>query len=456
MRKKLLALLMCATMVLGSSAVASAATITNDNISDAIKIVNQYDDGAVEKEFDAKKTSVTFATTFTNTDKTNTGVYTYAFYKDGDSYKYVKTNAAGTTPYTKTSGIELTMTELDENNGLVSFAGTYSVAHDPDNTNKTLTNPSTSTTNLVGSVVQGVDNAYYYISDTKTVAAGSAPDAGYYLVQADGNIAANDTTLGGDGLVHANSAIVEVALKSYSKAETATTKISATIDNFGVDIDNYIALANGSIDLLQLSPSLASGYWVGVSKASGSEYDIAQALANGDITSNAVAVKLDFFKIGTASTKTSTSKDGYTEGDYKKLTNEPTFSKDLSVTFKADWLSRSNAKNANVVYVLNDKYAVDDISEYLYKTGSVFKVSDLADESFTTNYIASGVYLFDTVDDASQNDGVSDTDTTATTTAASTTAATSPKTGDVAPIAALAVVMMGACGAMVVASKKRA
>ena len=32
----------------------------------------------------------------------------------------------------------------------------------------------------------------------------------------------------------------------------------------------------------------------------------------------------------------------------------------------------------------------------------------------------------------------------------------SPKTGDVAPIAALAVVMMGAFGAMVVASMKRA
>ena len=33
---------------------------------------------------------------------------------------------------------------------------------------------------------------------------------------------------------------------------------------------------------------------------------------------------------------------------------------------------------------------------------------------------------------------------------------TSTKTGDVAPIAALAVVLMGAFGAMVVASKKRA
>ena len=63
-----------------------------------------------------------------------------------------------------------------------------------------------------------------------------------------------------------------------------------------------------------------------------------------------------------------------------------------------------------------------------------------------------GVFVFDKGElaaepEADKNDGVSDktTDNTA-----------SPKTGDVAPIAALAVVMMGAFGAMVVASKKRA
>ena len=66
-----------------------------------------------------------------------------------------------------------------------------------------------------------------------------------------------------------------------------------------------------------------------------------------------------------------------------------------------------------------------------------------------------GVFVFDKGElaaepEADKNDGVSDT------TAPTTDNTTSPKTGDVAPIAALAVVMMGAFGAMVVASKKRA
>ena len=48
-----------------------------------------------------------------------------------------------------------------------------------------------------------------------------------------------------------------------------------------------------------------------------------------------------------------------------------------------------------------------------------------------------------------KNAGQADADKT-------TDSTSSPKTGDVAPIAALAVVMMGAFGAMVAASKKRA
>jgi hypothetical protein len=127
---------------------------------------------------------------------------------------------------------------------------------------------------------------------------------------------------------------------------------------------------------------------------------------------------------------------------------------DTTVTFKTDWLSRTSVKNANSVYLLDSN--VTSLNSYFNKIDTVWKISDLEDESFSSKYLVSGTYIFDYNEDASQNDGVSDTDTTATTTAASTTAATSPKTGDVAPIAALAVVMMGACGAMVVASKKRA
>jgi hypothetical protein len=142
----------------------------------------------------------------------------------------------------------------------------------------------------------------------------------------------------------------------------------------------------------------------------------------------------------------------------KKLSYVDVDEKGAAVTFKADWLSRSSAKNANKVYVINPNYDVDKIATYFFKIGSVYEVSDFADDAFTSSYIVSGTYIFDTVEDASQNDGVNDEATTAATTAApaADTAATSPKTGDVAPIAALAVVMMGACGAMVVASKKRA
>ena len=58
------------------------------------------------------------------------------------------------------------------------------------------------------------------------------------------------------------------------------------------------------------------------------------------------------------------------------------------------------------------------------------------------------VVIFDVdADAAKDNAGQADADKTTD---------ASPKTGDVAPIAALAVVMMGAFGAMVVASKKRA
>ena len=69
---------------------------------------------------------------------------------------------------------------------------------------------------------------------------------------------------------------------------------------------------------------------------------------------------------------------------------------------------------------------------------------------------ADGIFVFEKDELAAEpetdaNDGVSDKDATST-----TDTAASPKTGDVAPIAALAVVMMGAFGAMVVASKKRA
>jgi hypothetical protein len=186
---------------------------------------------------------------------------------------------------------------------------------------------------------------------------------------------------------------------------------------------------------------------------------LAQALADGTITKNAAAVQIDFFRVLNATDVNKSVANGAgTEYGFQQLAKVTAEIAPVDVTFNADWLSRSSAKTANTVFIL-DPY-VTTWTAYYQPYGTVYKVSDLADDAFSTKYIASGVYVFDYVEPESQNDGVSDTDTTTTTTAAAATsaetAATSPKTGDVAPIAALAVVMMGACGAMVVASKKRA
>ena len=126
-------------------------------------------------------------------------------------------------------------------------------------------------------------------------------------------------------------------------------------------------------------------------------------------------------------------------------------------TFDADLLSRTGLASAEAI----DVYKVNTIVPTAYDTeyGFVNELKKVATAEVGGNFtfenaadFTDGYFLFDKGElaaepEADKNDGVADktTDSTA-----------SPKTGDVAPIAALAVVMMGAFGAMVVASKKRA
>ena len=87
----------------------------------------------------------------------------------------------------------------------------------------------------------------------------------------------------------------------------------------------------------------------------------------------------------------------------------------------------------------------------IYPITTVDENVSIADKSFVFDVTFTGdedVIVFDQATVADKdNAGQADADKPAD---------ASPKTGDVAPIAALAVVMMGAFGAMVVASKKRA
>jgi hypothetical protein len=463
MRKKLLALLMCATMVLGSSAVASAATITPDDISNAQKVIDQYTDGAIDKEVDAKSTKVTFSVKYESGSGT-------AFYNYG--IVDTKTDNKATTTVVKTdkSGNALTQVNseaiiggIDDVNHVVYFKEAGEIGYTTAGSNNGATNPSASTENISATAASIVnDTSNYYVKGTWGLAGTSLAANQYAVVtkaQFEGLTDATNPAniFDSDNNLTASRAVV--TLTKYTQGETAISTTKATTDGFGVDPDGYIALKDSKTSVVELSKEIADGYWVSISQATASLGDVAQALADSEISASAVAVQIDFYEL-TANTDLdkNTTDNPNGEESFMQLKKVKTAKSNVDVTFKSDWLSRSNAKNANKVYVINPNYGSDKIAEYFFKIGSVYEVSDLADNAFTTNYIVSGTYIFDTVEDASQNDGVNDEATTTATTAApaADTAATSPKTGDVAPIAALAVVMMGACGAMVVASKKRA
>jgi hypothetical protein len=457
MRKKLLALLMCATMVLGSSAVASAATITQDDITNAQTVINQYTKGDVDDEYDAKTSKVTFSVTYKNGD--TTAFYNYGIVDTGKDDKstdtVVKTDKDGNALTQVTS--ESVIGGIDDVNKVVYFVSTgkYTAGKATQSTtDKAVTNPSQTVENLSASAASVIGSTSNYYVEGSWGLAGTALAANQYAVVTQAQfeqIKTADypyTAFDAAGNLTASRGVV--TLTKYTAGETAIATTKQTTDAYGVDPDGYIALKSGA-KVVELSSKVADGYWVNVYKATASINEVAQALADSEITAKAVAVQIDFYEL-----QSNKDSDTSTETGFMKLKKIDTSKTNADVTFKADWLSRSNAKNANKVYVINPNYDKDKIAQYLYKIGSVYEVSDLADDTFTTNYIVSGTYIFDTVEDASQNDGVNDEATTTAATTASTTAATSPKTGDVAPIAALAVVMMGACGAMVVASKKRA
>ena len=173
-------------------------------------------------------------------------------------------------------------------------------------------------------------------------------------------------------------------------------------------------------------------------------------MVEGTISKNAVAIDVQLYK------SIPTDNNYYDALNSVQYDNEKLVAVDFSrneesANVKADWLSRTNLKKADgvAVFVLDNN--VPTYTKYFERLGSVYKVAEVKDGKFTPDYLVSGTYIFDEVAAAADNAGQSDADTKPATDNTS-----SPKTGDVAPIAALAVVMMGAFGAMVVASKKRA
>ena len=438
MRKKLLALLMCATMVLGTAVTASA--YTDADVTTAKGIVKQF--AKFNEEFtETAAKAVTFSTQYSNV---NTGAYAtfkYGFYGDAskglDMTESVKLNKDGKA-LTKVEGDKLEA-KVDSN----SFKDVTQFVVDAATLAK-----ATDKKNDVIRVTDGGATHLYYISSVVPATVGDTPAKGSVVITT--NVLTTGRPYAGGELI--------VTVKPYTAETTAIAEYPAktSLDDtvYGIDVDGYINLASDDQNLVKMFDTLVDGYWAYVGTAEEDTLDIAEAVSKKTITKDAVAINVKLYQVTNFNTL---PVKGYgnavaMQGTFKQLTYCVASRNSESANVKADWLSRTSLKKADgvSVYVLDE--FVPAITEYFQKVGTVYKVADVKDGKFSPDYLVSGTYIFDVAAAAADNAGKTDAD--ATKPAADSSA--SPKTGDVAPIAALAVVMMGAFGAMVVASKKRA
>ncbi len=396
---------MCATMVLGSSAVAFAVP-SEDNYKDAKKI---YD---------------------------NSKNFTAELYKENELVKetvWVKSVQSNVT-FGFNSANDLKAVKLNSDNKALLYVGDA-----VDVTAKTVTNASVTAAILADAQAKNLDT-------TKSLS-----DLGYNKV-----IYKMVDNVGLEHVIYADVTGTTAKATATTISELTSSKVTVngaeqtvyyTADKYSFVVDDAATKALFKADVKDVTGSGIKCVKYDTANLE-SKYipTLAKALENGTLTKNAIAVQLTAYSVVG-------DKDVY--GDYR-LNKVTTPTAGYTVTSLSDLLSRTSLKNSVNIYKFNEESPVTDyeMGASIYPISTVATDVAISDTKFTFDVTFTGdsdVIIFDQAGDASNNDGVSDTTTAA---AASTT--NSPKTGDVAPIAALAVVMMGACGAMVVASKKRA
>ncbi len=413
MRKKLLALVMCATMVLGSSAVAFASPSTDD-----------YDNAA--KIF---KKGEKVITEIDSTKNVTTPVYVSG--EGGVTYGFLAKSDKDNTP-------NYEAVRLNSDNKPLQKIGDVTI----DNTKKTdaVVNASVTATKAVSELATkfGADanltNAKVAYVVNYNAADASNPIYKVTVVTVNGTTAAPITTL---ATYSSNNGI---------SVESGALKANVdyiTADGYSYDVDTEAVLFKADLR----AASANGNYVYNFSKASGTaaqKLSVAKALEDKVLTKNAAAVTLDVYQYGVSN-----------KVPFIKAVKNPESA--VTLTISTDELSQTSIKNATSVYRISDTVATDVEAGPYNLVANVASDIDVSTAygkfDVTLNFVDNeAILIFDQGAEASNNDGVADT----TTAAAAANNSASPKTGDVAPIAALAVVMMGACGAMVVASKKRA
>lgn len=420
MRKKLLALLMCATMVLGTAVTASAATTKGD----------------AENVFKADKNFKNFFAEYYPTDsivkdsayngKNGTVEYGYIDAVNGlaDEYKPVVVYKAGDklNGTTKNEYYAATHVDnaLDANGDVKELKITQNAA-----------NPSVSSVELAA----------------KKAVADAGFATGLYAVEVTDNLGLAKQIVTVDaatGVVNATEGYVTNTKKwvKYPQADVTLVKASKSILK-STDENAYGTIYSNISAATELADDVDA---------------VMSAIDAGLFSKNAVAVKVTAYLQGTVATEDlGLEKTNIYNGNAKLLYNIDKLQAG-KYTFDSDLISRTGFKDAAAVNVFQPTLAKTKFDTELGTLVKDFVKVATVEVGKTITFdndatFVEGVFVFDKGElaaepEADKNDGVSDTATTDNT--------TSPKTGDVAPIAALAVVMMGAFGAMVVASKKRA
>lgn len=433
MRKKLLALLMCATMVLSSSVVAMAAP-SEDDFKNAGKV-------------------------FTNSEN-----FVNELYKENETIKEtVWVQSVQTNVTFGFNDANLKAVKLNSDSKPLKYVGDYknlAAAGSIVVCENTTTNPSATLQALVDEYVDA-----NHLAASTTVAQAGLTKIAYlcedtlglkHLILASLTAGNTLSNVGTPTVVDTVSVTATTSAKvAYVNVATQATKPSApqrvltanykTADGYSYDVDT-------KVDLFKADAKDVKGAGIKCVKYTTAKNvtlfkaTVAKALEKGTLTKDAVAVCLSAYSV---------TGDKEVYGSFG-LTKVTTPTSGYTVTSLSDLLSRTSLKDSVNIFKFNTESPVVDyeMGTQIYPITTVDENVSIADKSFVFDVTFTGdedVIVFDQATVADKdNAGQADADK------ADKPADASPKTGDVAPIAALAVVMMGAFGAMVVASKKRA
>lgn len=407
MRKKLLALVMCATMVLGTAVTAVAAPLQAD-----------YDN--------AKKV-------FSNGSKVMNEITA------NDSYKLVpvtvNVDLEGGVKYGFDANGKAVRLDADGKKAL-KYVGKVDI----DNTKKTsaVVNASVVATTAVAdatvkygadAVIDGKKAAY--VADISAIA---TPKYEVAVVTFGGTTAAPTTS------------VEYFTMKNADKVSAGVLSEDAnyvTKDYYSYDVDTTVTLKKAD---LQTSSEVGSYVYTANKTGDPSDFmlrTVAYALEAETVTKDAIALVFDVEQIVK---NTAADKDAH-----PYVLNAVTAPvANVTLAMENDWFSNTALKAKTVkTFRVSDTLSSDGKYALLSLVESGIDLSESYGKFDVTFSVINGqsIVIFDVdADAAKDNAGQADADKSTS----------SPKTGDVAPIAALAVVMMGAFGAMVVASKKRA